>query len=158
MPTKIVITPPDDFGYGAGKVRAKNPALANMPNYESGGFSDLIDVINPMHHIPVVSTAYKSATGDGISAFPRILGGALFGGVIGLVVGIANAIVEQKNGKDIGDTILASLSGEDEISKDFQQEISEDYGGKGKGNAKNEYLAYNFENINAATPENNIYA
>ena len=45
-------------------------------------FGDIIDVINPLQHIPVVSTIYWELTGDKISPAARMAGGALFGGPI----------------------------------------------------------------------------
>src|SRR5690349_12138760 len=42
-------------------------------------FGALLDAINPLQHIPVVSTIYRAATGDTIGPAPRIMGGALFG-------------------------------------------------------------------------------
>jgi len=45
-----------------------------------GFFSTLLDVINPLQHIPLVSTLYREITGDEISPSARILGGGLFGG------------------------------------------------------------------------------
>ena len=41
-------------------------------------FSDLIDVINPLQHIPVVGTIYREMTNDSLAAGPRMLGGTLF--------------------------------------------------------------------------------
>jgi hypothetical protein len=46
--------------------------------------STLLDIINPLQHIPLVSNLYREITGDQISSSARILGGGLFGGPIGL--------------------------------------------------------------------------
>jgi hypothetical protein len=95
-----------------------NPALAGKPkapdivndNFFSG-FADLLDVINPLQHIPGVSTVYSQLTGDKSSAAASILGGALFGGPIGLIASIANAIFEQETGNNIGEHLLAAATG-----------------------------------------------
>lgn len=84
---------------------------------DGGGFigfiKTVIDIINPLQHIPVISTMYRHITGDEISPVARIAGGALFGGPIGLAAGIANAAVEDSTGKDIGETMLAMVTGGD---------------------------------------------
>ncbi len=95
---------------------APGPA-ASRPGLEPFGrdgltFFDVLDVINPLQHIPVVSTIYRELTGDGIDPVPRIAGGALFGGVIGAVSSLVNVIVEALTGRDIGDHVLAALTEE----------------------------------------------
>ncbi len=75
-------------------------------------FGDLIDVINPLQHVPVVSTIYRSITGDSIAPGPRLAGGGLFGGFIGLAGAVVNLAIEQTTGKDVGDHVLALVSGE----------------------------------------------
>jgi hypothetical protein len=75
------------------------------------GFGDFIDIINPLQHIPIVATVYRNFSGDHIGAAPRVIGGALWGRVGGLVAGLANALVEWWSGKDIGDHVYATLFG-----------------------------------------------
>lgn len=79
---------------------------------ESFGFLDIVDMINPLQHIPVVGTIYRALTGDEIKPIAQIVGGAVFGGPIGAAGGIANAIVQSETGKDIGGNALAMLMGE----------------------------------------------
>lgn len=76
------------------------------------GFDDLIDLINPLQHIPIISTIYRAITGDTIAPGPRMLGGALFGGgpigaIAGLATGAINAGLEHDTGKDMGGHALA---------------------------------------------------
>ncbi len=47
-------------------------------------FSDILDVVNPLQHIPVVSTLYRRLTGDHIDPAMQLAGGALYGGPIGV--------------------------------------------------------------------------
>ncbi len=75
-------------------------------------FGDLIDVINPLQHVPVVSTIYRSMTGDTIAPGPRLAGGGLFGGLFGLAGAVVNLAIEQTTGKDVGDHVLALVGGE----------------------------------------------
>ena len=65
-------------------------------------FLDLLDIVNPLQHVPVLAGIYRALTGDEIQPFARVLGGALFGGPVGFVGGIVEAILEEASGKDIG--------------------------------------------------------
>ncbi len=96
-------------GAGGGKV----------PLWDNGGFgfSDILDIINPLQHLPIISTIYRAETGDKIGAIPRILGSMLYGGgLIGAAVGaataVANLVVQQETGKDIGGLIYTAIFGE----------------------------------------------
>ena len=66
---------------------------------ESFGFSDIIDMVNPLQHIPVVSNLYQSITGDTIGALAQIVGGGIFGGPIGIVAS-AGMVAYQAAQKD----------------------------------------------------------
>ncbi|CAO3414504.1 hypothetical protein [Azospirillum argentinense] len=72
-------------------------------------FGDFLDIINPLQHIPIVNTIYREITGDTIKPSSKVIGGILFGGPLGGMASIANAVVEQAQGKDIGGQIMASL-------------------------------------------------
>ncbi|HEY4944186.1 MAG TPA: hypothetical protein VII56_22350 [Rhizomicrobium sp.] len=75
---------------------------------ESGfSFGDLLDIVNPLQHIPVVSTLYRAITGDTIKTFPKIAGDLLFGGVEGFASSVADTVFTQITGKSVGDTVLA---------------------------------------------------
>lgn len=98
---------------------AASDAASGADN-DGGGFigfiKTVIDIINPLQHIPVISTMYRHMTGDEISPVARIAGGALYGGPIGLAAGVANAAVEDATGKDIGETMLAMVTGDDKAA------------------------------------------
>ena len=64
-------------------------------------------MINPLQHIPVVSTLYREMTNDTLDPAPRIIGGTLFMGPIGLVASSANVMIEHNTGKDMGSHVLA---------------------------------------------------
>lgn len=74
--------------------------------------SDLLDVINPLQHIPFVSTLYRELTGDTISTAAKIAGGALLGGPIGLVASVVDAIFTSETGRDLTQTAVAMVSGD----------------------------------------------
>ena len=74
-------------------------------------FDALIDTINPLQHIPVVSTLYRKITGDEMGAPASIAGGALYGGVFGFFSALGNEFLKAVTGEDIGDTIMSFLDG-----------------------------------------------
>ena len=76
----------------------------------------LLDVINPLQHLPVISTLYRHLTGDEISPMARIAGDTLYGGPIGAALGIANVVVEKSTGQDIGQNMLAMVTGDDDAA------------------------------------------
>ena len=69
-------------------------------------FDDLLSIVNPLQHIPIVSTIYRSLTGDTIKPFERILGDTLYGGMWGGVSAVANVAYQDITGKDFGQTVL----------------------------------------------------
>jgi hypothetical protein len=85
------------------------PDLPAAPG-EEVTFSDFLSVINPLQHIPVVSSIYRWVTGDTIKPAARVIGGALYGGPIGLATAAFNAIVEQVKGSDFGAQALALVT------------------------------------------------
>lgn len=78
---------------------------------DGGGFSfwDFLDIINPLQHIPIVSTIYREVTGDQMGAVARIIGGGLFGGPIGLAAAVVNTVVEGATGKTLDGHAMAML-------------------------------------------------
>lgn len=80
---------------------------------EAFGFFDVLDMINPLQHIPVIGTMYRSMTGDDIKPVSRVIGGAAFGGPIGAAAGIVNALFQIETGKDVADNMIASIEGSD---------------------------------------------
>ncbi|CAO3411468.1 hypothetical protein [Azospirillum largimobile] len=69
------------------------------------GFDDLIDVVNPLQQLPVVSSVYREATGESISIPARLAGGFLFGGLPGLIGSAAMVAFEEVT----GDTVLGHI-------------------------------------------------
>jgi len=85
--------------------------------WEKDAFSfwDIIDAINPLQHIPIISTIYRKITGDEMGYASRIAGDTLYGGVLGnmvssLVSAVANVFIDSTTGKDIGEHMMASVS------------------------------------------------
>lgn len=86
--------------------------------WQNGAFSfgDLLDIVNPLQHIPIVATIYRNMSGDALGMGPRMIGGALWGRLGGLVSGVVNAVVEWLTGKDIGDHVYAAFFGDPKSS------------------------------------------
>jgi hypothetical protein len=73
-------------------------------------FFDLLDIINPLQHIPIVSSIYRNVTGDEIKPAARAIGGFLFGGPLGLATGIVNGAMASTTGRDLPETLVASVT------------------------------------------------
>ena len=73
----------------------------------------LIDVINPLQHIPRGLINYRAITGDEISPAARLAGGALFGGPIGLAGAYVGRVVEDATDTSIGEIVVAAFSRDD---------------------------------------------
>ena len=72
---------------------------------EGPTFAEFLDIINPLQHIPVVSSLYRAISGDEIGPGPRVAGGMLFGGPVGALVAGVTALFEEASGGDIGEHI-----------------------------------------------------
>ncbi|RLL51526.1 hypothetical protein D8Y20_09030 [Mariprofundus sp. EBB-1] len=90
-------------------------ATSGVWEKESFSFWDIIDAINPLQHIPIISTIYRKITGDEMGYASRIAGDTLYGGVLGnmlssLVSAVANVFVDSTTGKDIGAHVMAAVA------------------------------------------------
>lgn len=65
------------------------------------GFGDLLDIVNPFQHLPVISNIYRDLTGDSIGGLANVVGGTIFGGPVGGGVALANEVVKSDTGKTI---------------------------------------------------------
>jgi len=90
---------------------AAAPAAAKTA--DSNGFSfnaafhDLLDIVNPLQHLPVVGTLYRAITGDTMGTVEKIAGDALYGGLWGAVGSLADTAFTAVTGKVFGSTVLA---------------------------------------------------
>ena len=97
-------------GSGAAIAAAKTSGSSSDSSF---GFADLLDIINPLQHIPVVSTLYRHLTSDKIGTVAKLAGDTLYGGVTGLICSVADTALEEATGKGVGDTVYAMAFGED---------------------------------------------
>lgn len=63
--------------------------------------SDLIDIVNPLHHIPIIGTAYRAITGDTIKSTAKLIGGTAFGGPLGFTSSLADIVLEKETGANM---------------------------------------------------------
>lgn len=80
-------------------------------NIDASDFSwrNLWDTVNPLEHIPFVSTLYDAMTGEKPSAGAQLAGGALYGGPVGLVLSAINLAFQTETGHDAVGSVLAAL-------------------------------------------------
>lgn len=97
-------------GQGAAIASAKASSTEKSSGFS---FDDFLDVINPLQHIPVVSTLYRHLTGDKISTPAKIAGDTLYGGVTGFIGSVADTAFQEVTGKSVGDTVYAMVFDDD---------------------------------------------
>lgn len=107
-----------DFAAMEARQRAAAPAQAD----QDFSFADFIDMINPLQHIPVVSSIYREMTGDTISPAMKVAGGGLFGGPLGAIGSLVGAIYEQASGEEFEQTV-AGWFGDDKSNPAPADEI-----------------------------------
>lgn len=120
MPGPIASLPPTSPAPG------RSPGLPGVESetLESGGsanvwadkdkgftFEDFLDIINPLQHLPIVSTIYRAITGDEIGLAPRVIGGGIFGGPLGMLLAGVTAAFEEVTGGDPADHLVALFNG-----------------------------------------------
>jgi hypothetical protein len=77
-----------------------------------GFFHHLLDVINPLQHLPIIGTIYRAITGDKMGPIEKIAGDTLYGGMWGAITSIADVAFEGITGKSFEDTALALFKGD----------------------------------------------
>lgn len=84
-----------------GRTPNPRPAYEGQPYYtfdevmESISFWDVVDIINPLQHIPIINLLYRELTGDEINGAAQIAGGGLYGGIAGVGGAIVTMVFED---------------------------------------------------------------
>lgn len=100
---------------GPAPAALQSPAAQKDDSSASGfGFDDLLDIVNPLQHIPVVSTIYRHLTGDKIGTPEKLAGDALYGGLTGFLCSLGDTLFQEITGKSVGDTVYAMVIGDDD--------------------------------------------
>jgi hypothetical protein len=87
---------------GSVSANAKDPAQPH-----ESFFHHLLDVVNPLQHLPIIGTIYRAITGEHLDPIEKIAGDTLYGGLWGAVSSIADVAFEGLTGKSFEDTALA---------------------------------------------------
>lgn len=88
---------------------AKTEKAGKGEEGEGMSFWDVLDVVNPLQHIPGVNKIYQAVTGDTIRTPAKIAGAALFFGPVGMALASADAVLEKETGKGALDHVASTL-------------------------------------------------
>jgi hypothetical protein len=91
------------------------------PEYADVSIGDFVDIINPLHHIPLLGNLYRGITGDEIKPPARIMGGGIYGGPIGMASAMVNTVIEDQTGGDIGENMMSAFSPSEPSTKNSIQ-------------------------------------
>ncbi|GAA0572283.1 hypothetical protein [Caenispirillum bisanense] len=106
------------------------PANQAAKGDDEVSFWDFVDIINPLQHLPIISTIYREITGDTIKPLARVAGGALFGGAIGAAVAVVTEVVEEAAGLNNGETLLSLFKGDDAAPAEGETQLAAAEAGK----------------------------
>ncbi len=147
-PLQITIHPlPQAAAPDIGRLVNANPVPGTIPDNpqfwgQNGlSFKSVLDTVNPLQHIPVVSMLYQALTGDTPSSGSNIAGGILYGGPIGLITSLINEVAKTQTGKDVGGNLVAMLRGESSAQV-AQNDVSADATPYLSPNQRASYSAY----------------
>jgi hypothetical protein len=111
MTTSITINPSWYSSTPSPAQAGKHTAFNGVNDDFIKSFGDIVDMVNPLQHIPIISTLYQKATGDTMGTAASLAGGAIFGGPIGLIASIANMIFEGETGQGVAGATFAAVTG-----------------------------------------------
>ncbi len=92
------------------QARGQEPARPQSESAEAS-FGDVLDIVNPLQHIPGVASVYRDVTGDEISGHAKVLGSTLYGGPLGMLAGSLSAAMTEESGKSFTETAVAGFTG-----------------------------------------------
>jgi len=109
-PLQITIYP-SGSGLPVGASTNNSSQAGFFSSSDGPSFKDVLDTINPLQHIPIISSIYQSMTGDVQSPASKLTGGALFGGPVGFIGSLFDTIFQSATGSDIGTHLIATVTG-----------------------------------------------
>jgi len=100
-------------------LKTQQAAIVDKENQtQEFDFEDVLDIFNPLQHLPIVSNIYQEQTQDEISNDAKAVGdifyGILTGGVFGVISAVGNAVLKQQTDKDLGEHVIAFLDNDNE--------------------------------------------
>ena len=102
----------------------KGYMLKSVPKEQAFGVGDMIDMVNPLHHLPLIGPLYRGITGDEINPAGRVIGGSVFGGILGGATSMANIISEEETGRDLPGLVLDKVTQNEAYSAYHQAQKS----------------------------------
>ena len=109
-------------------------------------FLDILDAVNPLQHIPLISSIYRKISGDSISDVPKFVGGALYGGPVGLVAALGSYIIEAESTKTQEPKKGLALTANDEEMKQREIKTAKDETFEVLGKKKTSHSTYSLKN------------
>ncbi|MCB9958734.1 MAG: hypothetical protein H6843_09045 [Rhodospirillaceae bacterium] len=103
--------------YDRSRTHNRRDEMPDVPEVDMT-FDDVVDIVNPLHHVPLVGTGYRAVTGDTISPHAQMIGDVLYGGPTAIFSAGVNAAIRQETGQDAGQLALAAVNGDLERSAD----------------------------------------
>lgn len=100
--------------------------LQAFEDEDGPSFADFLDIINPLQNLPIIGSIYRYLTGDERGAIPAVIGGALFGGPIGMAFAALEAAGKGESGEDIGGSVMAALFDDDKKGKTGDVMLAQD--------------------------------
>lgn len=82
--------------------------------FDDASFGDFLNMFNPLNMIPGVSTLNAAATGQKTPALSSLIGGAIFGGPIGVVMAGMGMMFEGATGKGMLGSVADAVTGKTE--------------------------------------------
>lgn len=107
MMGRVQIAPPQPAPVARAEAAATDVAKADSGEKKESFFQHILDVINPLQHLPIIGTIYRAATGERLDPVEKIGGSALYGGLWGAVTAVADVAFEAITGKSVEDTVMA---------------------------------------------------
>jgi hypothetical protein len=104
--------PPTPSAPAAGSASSSSSSGPTLWSHGSFSFKDLLDIVNPLQHIPIIGSVYRYLTGDEPSGGARIVGDSIYGGPIGFGISVVStAFLTDAKGEDLGERLLADVFG-----------------------------------------------
>ena len=95
----MAVNPVQSINATTGEDRTNTSKVTQKSSSEPFSLGELLDIINPLQHIPGVNTLYREITGDEASVRSRVAGSSLYGmiaGPLGMAGLVAGNIAEMK--------------------------------------------------------------
>lgn len=100
-------------GVNTGQIQALSTANASTSDSADDSnslFGTLVDTLNPLQHIPIISSLYRSYSGDDENAFSHVVGNTIYGGPISGIAAVLSEVYNAISGSDKPDATKTALA------------------------------------------------